>query len=102
MVQTQFLLVCIHSSQLLFIDCDYPMMFAYWIGLYAIVFLVLFANFYVQAYRKPAAPPGGAASRAPAGGARKEGREGGGAVSGEEQGENGVGSSASNGRPKMH
>jgi len=51
--QTQFLLVSIHTSQLFFYsDCNYPMMFGYWIGLYAIIFLVLFADFYIKSYRK--------------------------------------------------
>jgi elongation of very long chain fatty acids protein 7 len=54
---TQFLLVCVHTMQLFFVsDCNYPMMFAYWIGLYAVIFLVMFADFYVKSYRrKPAA-----------------------------------------------
>jgi elongation of very long chain fatty acids protein 7 len=42
----------IHASQLFFIECDYPVLFAYWIFAYAIMFLVFFGNFYVQAYRK--------------------------------------------------
>ncbi|KAJ8305286.1 hypothetical protein KUTeg_015831 [Tegillarca granosa] len=50
---TQFILVTIHSVQLLIIDCAYPKLFVYWIGLYAVVFLVMFVNFYIQAYRKP-------------------------------------------------
>lgn len=49
---TQFIIVCIHSGQLLFIDCNYPRIFSYVICLYAIIFLVMFAQFYVQAYRK--------------------------------------------------
>ena len=53
--QTQFLLVSIHTSQLFFDpDCNYPLMFGYWIGLYAVVFLLLFADFYVKSYRHPA------------------------------------------------
>ena len=44
-----------HTSQLFFIsDCEYPMMFAYWIGLYAVIFLVLFVDFYLKSYQKPA------------------------------------------------
>lgn len=50
---TQFLLVCIHTSQLFFIDCNYPIHFAYWIGSYAIFFLILFADFYVKSYQVP-------------------------------------------------
>ncbi|XP_064606884.1 very long chain fatty acid elongase 7-like [Liolophura sinensis] len=48
---TQFILVVIHSSQLLFIDCNYPMTFVYWIGAYAVIFLVMFINFYRKAYQ---------------------------------------------------
>lgn len=48
----QFLLVCLHSAQLLFLDCDYPIFFMYWIGSYAVIFLFLFINFYLQAYNK--------------------------------------------------
>jgi len=40
----------IHSAQLLFIKCDYPILFVYWIGSYAIIFMLFFANFYVQTY----------------------------------------------------
>jgi len=32
-------------------ECNYPVLFAYWIGLYSIIFLVMFANFYRQAYK---------------------------------------------------
>lgn len=49
----QFLLVCVHTSQLFFVDCNYPILFAHWIGSYAVIFLFLFANFYVKSYRKP-------------------------------------------------
>jgi len=42
----------IHTSQLFFIECNYPILFAYWIFTYAIMFLLFFANFYVQAYKK--------------------------------------------------
>jgi elongation of very long chain fatty acids protein 7 len=51
---TQFLLVCVHSAQLFFVECNYPILFTYWIGSYAVIFLVLFVNFYVKSYRKPA------------------------------------------------
>jgi len=48
----QFCLVCVHSSQLLWLEnCDYPKLFIVWIGAYAIIFLVMFANFYRQAYK---------------------------------------------------
>ncbi|XP_046328876.2 elongation of very long chain fatty acids protein 7-like [Haliotis rufescens] len=50
---TQFILVVIHSTQLLFRECDYPVLFIYWIGAYAGIFLILFADFYRKAYIKP-------------------------------------------------
>ncbi|KAK6179707.1 hypothetical protein SNE40_012009 [Patella caerulea] len=50
---TQFICVALHASQLLFIDCNYSMIFVYWIGAYAVIFLVLFADFYAKAYKKP-------------------------------------------------
>uniref|UniRef100_A0A2C9JHA9 Elongation of very long chain fatty acids protein n=1 Tax=Biomphalaria glabrata TaxID=6526 RepID=A0A2C9JHA9_BIOGL len=53
MQMIQFIAVTIHSTQLLFIECNYPKIFVYWIGFYAIIFLIMFANFYVQAYLKP-------------------------------------------------
>jgi len=31
------------------------MTFAYWIGSYAVIFLIMFADFYKKAYKKPAA-----------------------------------------------
>ncbi|XP_063431011.1 very long chain fatty acid elongase 7-like isoform X2 [Mytilus trossulus] len=48
----QFILVTIHSVQLLFIDCNYPKFFVYLIGLYAVMFMIMFANFYVNTYKK--------------------------------------------------
>ncbi|XP_067928969.1 very long chain fatty acid elongase 7-like [Watersipora subatra] len=47
----QFIIVTLHSVQLLFISCDYPIIFAYWILSYALIFLFMFLNFYIQAYR---------------------------------------------------
>ena len=42
-----------HCSQLFFMhDCQYPMFFCYWIFLYALIFVLLFANFYRQTYNK--------------------------------------------------
>jgi elongation of very long chain fatty acids protein 7 len=46
------MLVMIHTSQLFFIKCNYPIIFAYWIFAYAIMFLLFFANFYAQSYKK--------------------------------------------------
>ncbi|XP_064624335.1 very long chain fatty acid elongase AAEL008004-like [Lineus longissimus] len=52
MQMTQFVAVTVHSCQLFFIDCNFPKLIAVWILSYAVIFLFLFANFYVQAYRK--------------------------------------------------
>ncbi len=48
----QFLIVSIHSIQFFFIPCDYPLFFSYWTLVYAMIFMVLFANFYIQSYIK--------------------------------------------------
>jgi hypothetical protein len=42
----------VHAFQLLFIDCNYPKAFVWWIGLHAVMFYFLFADFYKQAYKK--------------------------------------------------
>jgi hypothetical protein len=44
----------VHAFQLLFIDCNYPTAFVWWIGLHAVMFYFLFSDFYKQAYRKKA------------------------------------------------
>ena len=44
-LQLQFLLVLIHSFQLFVIECNYPRLFAYWIGAYAVIFLSLGLSF---------------------------------------------------------
>lgn len=48
----QFVLVMLHAFQLLFIDCNYPKAFVWWIGLHAVMFYFLFSNFYKQTYSK--------------------------------------------------
>lgn len=48
----QFVLVMIHAFQLLFIECDYPKAFVWWIGMHAIMFYFLFRGFYKEAYKK--------------------------------------------------
>lgn len=50
--QVQFVLVMVHAFQLLFIDCNYPKAFVWWIGLHAVMFYFLFSDFYKQAYKK--------------------------------------------------
>nr|CAD7434749.1 unnamed protein product [Timema monikensis] len=44
----------VHAFQLLFIDCNYPRAFVWWIGMHAIMFYFLFCDFYKQAYKKKA------------------------------------------------
>ncbi|XP_076642517.1 very long chain fatty acid elongase AAEL008004 [Halictus rubicundus] len=48
----QFVLVMVHAFQLLFIDCNYPKAFVWWIGMHAVMFYFLFRNFYVSSYKK--------------------------------------------------
>ncbi|XP_058806777.1 elongation of very long chain fatty acids protein 7-like [Phymastichus coffea] len=48
----QFVLVMLHAFQLLFVDCDYPKAFVWWIGMHAVLFYFLFRDFYRQAYSK--------------------------------------------------
>lgn len=43
-----------HAFQLLFTDCNYPQAFVWWIGLHAVMFYFLFADFYKQAYNNKA------------------------------------------------
>ncbi|KAK9303420.1 hypothetical protein QLX08_004903 [Tetragonisca angustula] len=48
----QFVLVILHAFQLLFIECDYPKVFVWWIGMHAVMFYFLFRDFYLQTYKK--------------------------------------------------
>ncbi|CAH8657307.1 unnamed protein product [Dicrocoelium dendriticum] len=49
----QFVVVILHSVYTLVLhDCNYPKLFNYWILSYALIFLVMFANFYTNAYQK--------------------------------------------------
>lgn len=48
----QFVLIMVHAFQLLFIECDYPRAFVWWIGLHAVMFFFLFKDFYVQTYNR--------------------------------------------------
>lgn len=53
MVQiVQFVIVMVHSTQLLFIDCAYRKWVAYYSGIYALMFFFLFMSFYRQSYNK--------------------------------------------------
>lgn len=54
MQMIQFVIIMVHSMQFFFIECDYPIIFPYLIFSYAALFMVLFANFYIQEfiYRK--------------------------------------------------
>lgn len=51
----QFIAIMTHAFQLLFIECNYPKAFVWWIGLHAVMFLFLFKEFYQQSYyqKKP-------------------------------------------------
>ncbi|CAG0886358.1 unnamed protein product [Darwinula stevensoni] len=46
----QFICIFVHAFQLLFIDCDYPKAFSWWIGGHAVLFFFLFTDFYKKAY----------------------------------------------------
>lgn len=46
----QFVAIFVHSFQLLFRDCDYPIEFVYWIGSHAILFWFLFWDFFKKTY----------------------------------------------------
>lgn len=48
----QFIAIMVHAFQLLFIECNYPKAFVWWIGLHAVMFLFLFKEFYQQNYQQ--------------------------------------------------
>ncbi|XP_011495475.1 PREDICTED: elongation of very long chain fatty acids protein AAEL008004-like [Ceratosolen solmsi marchali] len=48
----QFVLVMVHAFQLLFVDCNYPKAFVWWIGFHAVLFYFLFRQFYNETYNK--------------------------------------------------
>ncbi|XP_045608804.1 very long chain fatty acid elongase 7 [Procambarus clarkii] len=48
----QFTIVFFHSFQLAFVECEVPPILMTWVGFVSIVFFVLFADFYIKAYRK--------------------------------------------------
>ena len=51
-LQLQFMLVFIHSAQVLFFDCGYPKLVAALLLVHSTIFFVLFFDFYQQAYKK--------------------------------------------------
>nr|ACO14746.1 Elongation of very long chain fatty acids protein AAEL008004 [Caligus clemensi] len=51
MQMIQFILIMVHGFQLIFYDdCSFPYQFSYYIGAHAILFFVLFLDFYIKAY----------------------------------------------------
>ncbi|KAJ8918577.1 hypothetical protein NQ315_013082 [Exocentrus adspersus] len=48
----QFIGIMVHAFQLLFIECNYPRAFVWWIGMHAVMFFFLFKEFYNQTYNK--------------------------------------------------
>ncbi|KAG4068363.1 hypothetical protein HA402_007883 [Bradysia odoriphaga] len=47
----QFVAIMVHAFQLLFIDCNYPRAFVWWIGMHAVMFFFLFNEFYKSTYK---------------------------------------------------
>lgn len=47
----QFVAIMVHAFQLLFIDCNYPKAFVWWIGMHAVMFFFLFNEFYQNTYK---------------------------------------------------
>ncbi|XP_065155675.1 very long chain fatty acid elongase AAEL008004-like [Atheta coriaria] len=52
MQMVQFVAIVVHAFQLLFIDCNYPRAFVWWIGMHGILFFFLFKQFYEESYLK--------------------------------------------------
>jgi elongation of very long chain fatty acids protein 7 len=48
----QFVAASIHCFQLIFVDCDFPIGFCWWIGCQELLFLCLFIKFYKDTYVK--------------------------------------------------
>lgn len=46
----QFIMIFVHSFQLLFRQCDYPRGFMWWIGFHAVLFWFLFYDFFYNSY----------------------------------------------------
>jgi hypothetical protein len=49
--QVQFIAIVVHAFQLLFIDCNYPKAFVWWIGCHGVLFFCLFSDFYKRSYK---------------------------------------------------
>jgi hypothetical protein len=47
----QFVVVGLHSFQLLFIECDFPTAFSWWSAVQALLFFNLFKNFHTKTYK---------------------------------------------------
>ncbi|XP_074604333.1 very long chain fatty acid elongase 7-like [Brevipalpus obovatus] len=54
----QFVMIGVHSFQLFFRQCDFPTIFAVWIGSHGVLFWFLFTDFYKRAYKKPSKSSG--------------------------------------------
>ncbi|XP_053203639.1 elongation of very long chain fatty acids protein 7-like [Panonychus citri] len=52
MQMVQFVLIFIHSFQLIFRNCNFPKAFMVWIGCHGILFWFLFSDFYKRTYSK--------------------------------------------------
>ncbi|KAK7601789.1 hypothetical protein V9T40_009230 [Parthenolecanium corni] len=61
----QFVAIMVHAFQLLFIDCNYPRAFVWWIGMHAVMFFFLFKEFYNEQYSRPRRQKLEAASKEP-------------------------------------
>ncbi len=47
----QFVGIMVHGFQLVFYDdCDFPWQFSYYIGAHAVMFFILFSEFYIENY----------------------------------------------------
>lgn len=52
----QFVMAGYHSFQLYLVDCDYPRLFIWWVGLQQTMFLGLFCDFYRKTYNQRREP----------------------------------------------
>lgn len=56
LMQVQFVMAGYHSFQLYLVDCDYPRLFIWWVGLQQTMFLGLFCDFYRKTYNQRREP----------------------------------------------